>query len=78
MSLQRCTASFCWRPIEQYQLTTVQDGSPTQVQRYDALGRVWMQAQRQQDAVWTHVMMEYTARGPLNWQTEPFRGGDAM
>lgn len=77
-SLVRCDASFCWRPIEQYQLTTVQDGSPTQVQRYDALGRVWMQAQRQQDAVWTHVMMEYTARGPLNWQTEPFRGGDAI
>ena len=77
-SLQRCTASFCWRPIEQYQVTTVQDGSPTQVQRYDAQGRVWMQAQRQQDAVWTHVMMEYTARGPLNWQTEPFRGGDAI
>lgn len=78
MSLQRCTASFCWRPIEQYQLTTVQDGSPSRVQRFDAQGRVWMQAQRQQDAVWTHVMMEYTARGPLNWQTEPFRGGDAI
>ncbi len=77
-SLVRCDASFCWRPIEQYQLTTVQDGSPTQVQRYDAQGRAWMQAQRQQDGVWTHVMMEYTARGPLNWQTEPFRGGDAI
>ncbi|MES2669615.1 MAG: SpvB/TcaC N-terminal domain-containing protein [Pseudomonadota bacterium] len=77
-SLQRCTASFCWRPIEQYQLTTVQDGSPSRVQRFDAQGRVWMQAQRQQDAVWTHVMMEYTARGTLNWQTEPFRGGDAI
>lgn len=77
-SLQRCTSSFCWRPIEQYQLTTVQDGSPSRVQRFDAQGRVWMQAQRQQDAVWTHVMMEYTARGALNWQTEPFRGGDAI
>jgi len=78
MSLQRCTMSFCWRPIEQYQAMTVQDGSPTRVQRFDAQGRVWMQAQRQQDAVWTHVMMEYSAKGTLNWQTEPFRGGDAI
>ena len=77
-SVVRCTMSFCWRPIEQYQVMTVQDGSPTQVQRFDALGRVWMQAQLQQDGVWSHVMMEYTARGPLNWQTEPFRGGDAI
>jgi RHS repeat-associated protein len=74
----RCTMSFCWRPIEQYQVMTVQDGSPTQLQRLDAQGRVWMQAQLQQDGVWSHVMMEYTARGQLNWQTEPFRGGDAI
>jgi RHS repeat-associated protein len=74
----RCTMSFCWRPIEQYQVMTVQDGSPTQLQRLDAQGRVWMQAQLQQDGVWSHAMMEYTARGQLNWQTEPFRGGDAI
>ena len=78
MSLQRCTASFCWRPIEQYQVMTVQDGSPSRLQRFDAQGRVWMQAQRQQDAAWTHVMMEYSAKGTLSWQTEPFRGGDAI
>ncbi len=78
MSLQRCTMSFCWRPIEQYQVMTVQDGSPSRLQRFDAQGRVWMQAQRQQDAAWTHVMMEYSAKGTLSWQTEPFRGGDAI
>jgi YD repeat-containing protein len=77
-SVQRCDLSFCWRPIEQVQVMTVQDGSPTRVQRLDAQGRVWMEAERQQDGVYTHVMQEYTARGQLRYKTEPFRGGDAI
>jgi RHS repeat-associated protein len=37
-----------------------------------------MEAERQQDGVYTHVMQEYTARGQLRYKTEPFRGGDAI
>jgi YD repeat-containing protein len=77
-SMVRCTMSFCWNSTEQYQITQVQDGAPTQVSRFDALGRPWMQAQKQQDGVWSHVMLEYTPRGQVAWQTEPFRTGDAI
>jgi len=68
----------CWRPVEQYQVTTVQDGSPSKIQRFDALGRVSIDAQKLQDGVWTHLTMrEYDTLGRLVWQTEPFRSGDA-
>lgn len=74
----RCTTSFCWLPIEQYQTTTVQDGTPTSLARYDGFGRTTLDAQLRQDAVWTHAFREYAARGQLRYQTEPFSAGDPM
>jgi YD repeat-containing protein len=78
MSVVRCTLAFCWRPVEQYQVTTVQDGAPVQVTRHDALGRTTLTAALQQDEVWTHVFREYDPLGRLVYETTPFRGGDAI
>jgi RHS repeat-associated protein len=78
MSVVRCTLAFCWRPVEQYQMTTVQDGAPVQVTRHDALGRPTLTAELQQDEVWTHVFREYDPLGRLVYETTPFRGGDAI
>ncbi len=78
VAVTRCNMSFCWVPVEQYQVTTVQDGAPTQVTRHDAQGRLMLEAQLQQDGVWSHVFREYTAMGQLRYQSQPFRGGDSI
>lgn len=68
----------CWRPLEQYQVTTVQDGAPPRIQRFDALGRVSVDAELLMDGIWTHLSIsEYDALGRLSWRTEPLRSGDA-
>jgi RHS repeat-associated protein len=77
-AVSKCDVTVCWFPVEQYQVMTVQDGSPTQLTRHDALGRATLQAQLQQDGVWSHVLTEYTARGQQRYLTEPFRSGDAI
>ncbi len=61
----------CWRPVEQYQMTTVQDGSPTRIERYDALGRASVMAEKMLDGDWSHVISEYNGKGQLLWRTEP-------
>lgn len=67
----------CWRPVEQYQVTVVQDGAPSKIQRFDAFGRVSVDAETLLDGVWTHVSMhEYDPLGRLVWKTEPLRTGD--
>jgi RHS Repeat. len=67
----------CWRPVEQYQVTAVQDGSPSTIQRFDALGRVSVDAEKLADGVWTHRSInEYDTLGRLVWKTEPLRSGD--
>lgn len=71
MSVIRCVSSNCWRPVEQYQVTTVQDGSPTRIERYDALGRTSVAAEKMLDGDWSHVVSEYNAKGQLVWRTEP-------
>jgi len=73
-----CNTGSCWLPIEQYQVMTVQDGTPTSLVRYDGYGRTTLEAQLRQDAVWTHVFREYAARGQLRYRTEPFSGGDPI
>ncbi len=73
-----CLPTTCWKPIEQYQVTTVQDGSETSLVRYDAQGRPLFQAKLQMDGLWAASMQEYTARGQRAWQSEPFRGGDPV
>lgn len=79
MAVTDCVLNVsCWRPLEQYQVTTVQDGAPPRIQRFDALGRVSVDAELQMDGVWTHLSMsEYDALGRLSWRTEPLRSGDA-
>ncbi len=68
----------CWRPVEQYQVMTVQDGAPSTIQRFDALGRVSVDAEKLPDGVWTHRSInEYDPLGRLIWKTEPLRSGDA-
>lgn len=71
MSVIRCLPSNCWRPVEQYQVTTVQDGSPTRIERNDALGRTSVAAEKMLDGDWSHVVSEYNAKGQLVWRTEP-------
>lgn len=73
VSITRCVSPICWRPVEQYQVTTVQDGAPVSIQRLDAMGRVSVAAEFQMDGVWTHVVSEYNAKGQLVWKTEPLR-----
>lgn len=77
-ALSKCNLSYCWTPIEQYQVMTVQDGSPMRLTRHDALGREWMAAERLPDGVWTHVLTEYTPLGQLKWRSEPFLPTDAV
>jgi RHS repeat-associated protein len=79
MAVTDCVLSVtCWRPLEQYQVTTVQDGAPPRIQRFDALGRVSVDAELQMHGVWTHLSIsEYDALGRLSWRTEPLRSGDA-
>lgn len=79
MAVTDCVLNVsCWRPLEQYQVTTVQDGTPPRIQRFDALGRVSVDAELQMDGVWTHLSIsEYDALGRLSWRTEPLRSGDA-
>ncbi len=71
ISVIRCLPSNCWRPVEQYQVTTVQDGSPTRIERYDALGRASVAAEKMLDGDWSHVISEYNGKGQLVWRTEP-------
>ncbi len=75
-ALTRCSAAGCWTPVEQYQLVMVQDGSPTRLVRYDALGRVMLEAWKGMDADWVNVFREYTALGQERYRTEPVRGGE--
>jgi RHS repeat-associated protein len=76
MASTRCSVTGCWIPIEQYQVMTVQDGSPTMLTRHDAEGRVSLQAWKGMDGDWVNVFNEYTARGQLRYRTEPVRGGE--
>ncbi|MFZ2752994.1 MAG: SpvB/TcaC N-terminal domain-containing protein, partial [Lysobacteraceae bacterium] len=78
MAVSTCPTALCWTPIERYQVATVQDGSATTLQRFDAHGRIWADIDLQRDTVWRYVMHEYTARGQLKWRTEPFRSGDTI
>jgi hypothetical protein len=77
MAVTRCVAGGpCWRPVEQYQVMTVQDGAPSRIQRLDALGRASLSAELQLDGVWTQSVSEYDAKGQRVWQTEPLRSGE--
>ncbi|MEQ1514309.1 MAG: SpvB/TcaC N-terminal domain-containing protein [Lysobacteraceae bacterium] len=77
MAVTRCvTGGPCWRPVEQYQVMTVQDGSPSRIERLDALGRASLSAELQQDGVWTQSLSEYNAKGQLVWRTEPLRSSE--
>jgi RHS repeat-associated protein len=78
VAVSRCNVSYCWSTIEQYQIAQVQDGAPVSLTRHDAMGRVTLGASLQMDAVWSHVLNGYNAKGQLEYQTEPFRGGDPM
>lgn len=78
VAVSRCNVSYCWSAIEQYQIAQVQDGAPVSLTRHDAMGRVTLSAALQMDAVWSHVLNGYNAKGQLEYQTEPFRGGDPM
>lgn len=78
MAVTRCNLGFCWFPIEQYQVTQVQDGAPVSLTRHDGMGRVTLTASLQMDGVWSHVLDGYNAKGQLEYRTEPFRGGDPM
>lgn len=77
-AVTRCSVTGCWTPIEQYQVMTVQDGSPERLTRHDSLGRVWLEAQKGMDGEWVNVFSEYLPRGQLKYRTEPFRGGDTL
>ena len=79
MSLMRCVnGGPCWRPLEQVQVTTVQDGAPTTIQRLDAFGRASVTATRMLDGDYSHVVNEYDTLGRLTWTTEPLISGQAM
>lgn len=74
MAVTRCVSGGpCWRSVEKFQITSVQDGAPVSIQRLDAMGRVSVAAEFQMDGVWTHVVSEYNAKGQLVWKTEPLR-----
>lgn len=76
VAVSRCATSGCWQTGEVYQVTTVQDGSPTTLVRYDVLGRPRLQAERQMDGAFTQVALEYNARGQVLRQSEPFRNDE--
>jgi RHS repeat-associated protein len=78
VAVSRCNVSYCWSAIEQYQIAQVQDGAPVSLTRHDGMGRVTLSASLQMDAVWSHVLNGYNAKGQLEYRTEPFRGGDPM
>jgi RHS repeat-associated protein len=78
MAISKCNLNYCWTPIEQYQVMTVQDGRPVRLTRHDALGRVWLEAQKGLDGEWVNVFNEYLPRGQLKYRTEPFRGGETL
>jgi RHS repeat-associated protein len=73
MAVSACLPSSCW-PGERYWLTTVQDGHPVQVARFDVLGRTTSTTQTQLDGGWTQAFTTYTARGQVAQQSEPTRG----
>ena len=76
-SVNSCSQlGYCWFPIEMYQMVTVQDGAPTQLTRHDALARTTLTAVMQMDGAWTHVLDGYTARGQLEYRSEPLRNGE--
>lgn len=78
IALTRCVSGGpCWRPVEQVQVTTVQDGAPTTIQRLDALGRASVAAQRMLDGDYTHVVTEYDTLGRVTWTTEPLISGQS-
>ncbi len=77
ISVNSCSQlGYCWFPIEMYQMVTVQDGVPTQLTRHDALARTTLTAVMQMDGAWTHVLDGYTARGQLEYRSEPLRNGE--
>ncbi len=75
MAVSACLPSTC-AAGEVYQLTTVQDGAPVQQARFDLLGRTTTARTTQLDGSWTHASTEYTARGQVARQSEPWRSGD--
>jgi RHS repeat-associated protein len=75
MAVSACLPSTC-AAGEVYQLTTVQDGAPVQQARFDLLGRTTTARTAQLDGSWTHASTEYTARGQVARQSEPWRSGD--
>jgi RHS repeat-associated protein len=72
-----CGTSGCGTAFAAYQVMTVQDGSPTTLARFDALGRPRLKAERQMDGQWTNVYTEYNNRGLTSRQSEPVRSGDS-
>jgi RHS repeat-associated protein len=76
-AMTACTLATCGANTA-YQVVTVQDGSPTQLSRFDVLGRPRIKAERQMDGQWSHVFTEYNARGLPARQSEPLRNGDAV
>jgi len=74
-AVTRCSAASCGSSTSAYQVTTVQDGSPTTLVRYDSLDRTTLTAQRQMDGVWTNVATQYNRRGLVLRKSEPIRSG---
>ncbi|MDZ4378708.1 MAG: hypothetical protein U0973_11195, partial [Xanthomonadaceae bacterium] len=56
-----------------YQITSVQDGAPTQVSVFDAFGRVIRTQTKLQDGTWSNVDSQYDALGRQTATSAPYR-----
>ncbi len=59
-----------------YQLTSVQDGSPTTVSTHDKLGRVLRTQSKLLDGTWSYSDTQYNDKGQTIAQSLPYRSGD--
>ncbi|MEO8001941.1 MAG: RHS repeat-associated core domain-containing protein, partial [Arenimonas sp.] len=59
-----------------YQLTSVQDGSPTAISTHDKLGRVLRTQSKLLDGTWSYSDTQYNAIGQTIAQSLPYRSGD--
>ncbi len=59
-----------------YQLTSVQDGSPTSVSTHDKLGRVLRTQSKLLDGTLSYSDTQYNDKGQTTRQSLPYRSGD--
>lgn len=71
-----CVGGSCGLPEAAYQLTSVQDGSPTSVSTHDKLGRVLRTQSKLVDGTTSFADTQYNNKGQTIAQSLPYRSGD--